>query len=223
MLNNQILAIINSSGLTNLMNLPLEEELKLEMQEKCQVVEVEKNQLLAEKGKYMKVIPLVLDGSIRVYRQDYDLDREILLYYIDAGETCMMSLVASFADMISQVHARTERKSKLLLIPTTKVREWQIQFPKWNSFIIQTFLNRYTELLNAFNEVSFKKIDDRLLSYLRNYNNRNGDGKGIVFITHQELANELGTARVVISRLLKNMENEGLVTLKRGQIELKTN
>ncbi len=206
---------------TSIMKLPLEDELKMEIESQCQIITVEKNQVLAEAGKYMKVIPLVLNGSIRVFRQDNELDREILLYYIDVGETCMMSLVASFADMISQVHARTEKRSELLLIPTTKVRDWQIKYPKWNNFIIQTFLKRYTELLTAFNDLSFKNIDDRLLTFLKNFYKRNGDGKGGIFITHQELANELGTARVVISRLLKSMENEGMLELKRGKIELK--
>jgi CRP/FNR family transcriptional regulator len=88
--------------------LPFESELKAEMEATCQRISVEKNETLAELGKYMKVIPLVLEGSIRFYWQDPDLDREILLYYIDPGETCMMSLVASFKDMQSQVEAITE-------------------------------------------------------------------------------------------------------------------
>jgi len=199
--------------------LPFEDELKTEMDALCQRITVPKNKILAETGKYIKVIPLVLQGSIRVFRQDLDLDREILLYYIDPGETCMMSLVASFKDMQSQVEAITEMDSELLLIPTPKVREWQVQFPKWNSFIINIFLNRYTELLTTLNEVSFRNIDERLANYLKQYHKRQGADK--VTLTHQDLANELGTTRVVISRLLKNMEKEGIVALKRGAIELK--
>jgi len=199
--------------------LPFEDALKTEMESLCQRITVPKNEILAESGKYMKVIPLVLQGSIRVFRQDLDLDREILLYYIDPGETCMMSLVASFKDMQSQVEAITEMDSELLLIPTPKVREWQVQFPKWNSFIINIFLNRYTELLTTLNEVSFRNIDERLVNYLKQYHKRQGAKK--VTLTHQDLANELGTSRVVISRLLKNMEKEGIVALKRGAVELK--
>lgn len=134
--------------MTLLNQLELEEDLINEIQNNCQIISVDEQVVLAESGKYMKVIPLVLDGLIRVFRNDYELDREILLYYIRDGQTCMMSLVASFSNMESQVHAITERKSELLLIPTTKIREWQVKYSRWNQFIINTFLDRYTELLN---------------------------------------------------------------------------
>jgi CRP/FNR family transcriptional regulator len=198
--------------------LPLEQELIDELESKCQVATVGDQVVLAESGKYMKVIPLVLDGSIRAYRNDYELDREILLYYISNGQTCMMSIVASFAQIKSQVHAITQRESELLLIPTDKVREWQIRFPKWNQFIIQTFLNRYTELLDTINDLSFKHIDERLYNYLIQYHHRQGDEN--VKLTHQKLANELGTTRVVVSRILKDLEKKGQVALSRGEIKL---
>ncbi len=200
-------------------DLPFENDLKEEIGANCQSVTVAKNVVLAESGKYMKVIPLVLQGSIRVYRNDDDLDREILLYYISAGQTCMMSLVASFANLQSQVNAHTERESRLLLIPIGKVREWQIKFPQWNRFIIQTFLARYTELLNTINDLSFRNIEERLYNYFIQYHHRQGDEK--VLLTHKKLANELGTTRVVISRLLKNFEKKGVVKLHRGEIVLK--
>lgn len=199
--------------------LDLEKELIEELQNNCQTIVVDEQVVLAESGKYMKMIPLVLDGLIRVYRNDYDRDREILLYYIPEGQTCMMSLVASFAQMKSQVHAITERKSELLLIPTTKVRDWQIKYSKWNQFIINTFLGRYTELLNTINDLSFKHIDERVYNYLVQYRHRYGDNR--VKLTHQKLANELGTTRVVISRILKDLENKGQIKLMRGEIQLK--
>ncbi len=199
-------------------NLLLERDLKSIIYSNCQIIDVDENKVLAEAGKYIKVIPLVLNGSIRVFRIDYNLDREILLYYISSGETCMMSLVASFAHTASKVHAVTVCKSELLLIPTDKVREWQIKFPKWNNFIIQTFLNRYTELLNTLNDLSFKNIDERLYNYLIQYYHRQGKEK--IQLTHQKLANELGTTRVVVSRLLKDFEKKGMVELNRGEIQL---
>lgn len=199
--------------------LGLEEALMEDLEKDCQIISVDEQVVLAESGKYMKVIPLVLDGLIRVFRNDYELDREILLYYIPSGQTCMMSLVASFANTESQVHAITERKSELLLIPTGKVREWQIKYPRWNQFILNTFLNRYTELLNTINDLSFKHIDERLLNYLIQYYHRNGDKR--VKLTHQKLANELGTTRVVVSRILKDLEKKDQIKLMRGEIQLK--
>ncbi len=198
--------------------LDLEKELIEELQNNCQIISVDEQVVLAESGKYMKVIPLVLDGLIRVFRNDYQIDREILLYYIQNGQTCMMSLVASFSNMESQVHAITERKSELLLIPTAKVREWQIKYSKWNQFIINTFLNRYTELLHTINDLSFKHIDERVFNYLIQYHHRQGDNT--VKLTHQKLANELGTTRVVVSRILKDLENKGHIKLMRGEIQL---
>ncbi len=199
-------------------DLTFEEELKSEMAHNCQLINVDKHTVLAEAGKYMKVIPLVLNGSIRVFRTDYEIDREILLYYISEGETCMMSIVASFTNMQSQVHAIAERDCQLVLIPTNKVREWQIKYPAWNSFILTIFLNRYTELLNTINDLSFKNIDERLLNYLVQYHHRQGDSK--VLFTHQKIANELGTTRVVVSRLLKELEKKGVLELYRGRIML---
>jgi CRP/FNR family transcriptional regulator len=199
--------------------LELEEDLIKELQHNCQIISVDEQVVLAETGKFMKVIPLVLDGLIRVFRNDYQVDREILLYYIHDGQTCMMSLVASFANKESQVHAITERKSELLLIPTAMVRDWQIKYSKWNKFIINTFLDRYTELLNTINDLSFKHIDERIYNYLIRYHHLQGDNR--VKLTHQKLANELGTTRVVVSRILKDFENKGHIRLMRGEIQLK--
>jgi len=199
--------------------LELEDDLIKELKKNCQIISVDKQVVLAESGKYMKVIPLVLDGLIRVFRNDYQMDREILLYYIHDGQTCMMSLVASFANKESQVHAITERKSELLLIPTDKVREWQIKYSRWNQFIINTFLDRYTELLNTINDLSFRHIDERVFNYLIQYHHRQGDNR--VKLTHQQLANELGTTRVVVSRILKELEKKGHIKLMRGEIHLK--
>lgn len=202
-----------------LQNLPLEKSLQKEMASVCSVSVFEKNKTIVKKGSYMQVIPLLLQGSIRVFRRDYELDREVLLYYIDPGETCMMSLVACFGDAVSKVNAVTEKKSELLMIPTNKVRIWQQNFDSWNSFVINTFLNRYTELLDVLLELSFKNIDDRIHNYLKEYSERNVSTS--VKRTHQQIANELGTTRVVISRILKDMESRGEVELRRGMVKLK--
>lgn len=201
-------------------NLPLEEELKAEMESQCLVLTYDKDRTIVEPGDHMQAIPLVLKGSIRVFRRDSDMDREILLYYIHSRQTCMMSLVACFGDSISKVYAVTEKKSKLLMIPTAQVRNWQRKYDSWNSFVIHTFLDRYTELLKAFDELSFKNMDVRIQRYLEDYSERNVTKS--VKRTHQEIANELGTTRVVVSRILKHMENAGLVELRRGLIKLKS-
>ena len=193
---------------------PFEKAFMAELNQSAELAPIPKDTILAKQGKYMKVIPLLTKGSIRVFRQDFDLDREILIYYISPGETCMMSLVASFGDMKSRVNAVTETDSEMYMIPIEKVREWQIKYESWNGFIIQTFMNRYTELLDTMNDMSFQSVEVRLNHYLSQYKKRTN--ASALHITHQGLANELGTARVVISRILKKMEQEGQVELKRG-------
>lgn len=204
---------------TAILNLPLEQELIAEMESQCMALTFDKNKTIVEAGSFMRMIPLLLKGSIRVFQRDSDMDREILLYYIEPGQTCMMSLVACFGDSVSKVYAITEKKSKLLLIPTVLVREWQKKYDSWNLFIINTFMRRYTELLRAFDELSFKNINVRIQRYLEDYAERNVTKS--VKRTHQEIANELGTNRVVVSRILKNMEHAGVVELGRGIIKLK--
>jgi len=203
---------------TAVLSLPLEQELLAEMKSQYMVSTFDKNKTIVEAGSFIRMIPLLLKGSIRVFRRDCDMDREILLYYIEPGQTCMMSLVACFGDSVSKVYAVTEKKSELLLIPTDLVREWQKKYDSWNLFIINTFMGRYTELLQAFDELSFKNIDARIHRYLENYAERNVTKS--IKRTHQEIANELGTNRVVVSRILKNMENAGMVELGRGIIRL---
>ena len=112
--------------------------------------------------------------------------------YISPGETCMMSLVASFGTMKSQGNAVTKKDSEMYMIPIEKVRKWQIKFDSWNWFIIQTFMNRYTELLDAMNDLSFQPVEVRLANYLSQYKKRTNSSA--LRITHQGLANELGTA-----------------------------
>lgn len=205
--------------MNRIQNLPLEKKLKAEIESECSIANLDKAQTIVKEGSYMQRIPLLLKGSIRVYRRDYELDREILLYYIEPGETCMMSLVACFGDAVSKVNAVTEKKSEMLMIPTSNVRSWQKDFDSWNSFVINTFLDRYSELLKVLEEITFKNIDQRLQTYLKNYADRNVTKS--VKRTHQDIANELGTTRVVVSRILKDMESMGKIELRRGLIKLK--
>ena len=199
--------------------LPLEEKLLDEIHSSCEVLKVSPDQQIVEAGKYIKMVPLLIEGSIRVFQEDVEADREILLYYVNPGETCMMSLGACFGDKKSEISAVTEEMSSMILIPTSKVREWQRTYPTWNEFIIQTFRRRYTDLLSAFNDVSFKRIEERLMEYLTNYQDRKNTN--VIPLSHQKIANELGTTRVVISRLLKKFENDDLLELHRKAIVLK--
>lgn len=184
--------------------------------ETSELLHFEKGDSVVREGQYIKVLPIVLKGNVRVFQAKED--REILLYYVMPQQTCMMSLSASFFNHTSPSQAVAVEKTSILAIPADKVRDWQKEFPSWNDFVIRTFRNRYDELLETFESVAFDHIHERVWDYLQK--RLEGEMSRFVVISHQQLAYELGTTRVVISRILKQYEEEGKLTLHRGQIEM---
>lgn len=193
-------------------------ELERELTENFETVQIKKNTVLVNEGDFMKKIPFVEKGLIKVYKEDVDLDRELLLYYVESGETCMMSLIASLKESRSQVNAKTEIDSDILLIPTEKIKAWQLKYPEWNQFILETFMERYFELMDTIKEITFDNIETRILKLLTT-NSENLRSRHID-ITHKQIAQILGTTRVVVSRILKKLETQGDIKLLRGAIEL---
>ena len=166
---------------------------------------------------YIKVIPIVLSGSIKVMETDEET-QEILLYYIRPGESCIMSFLAGIRNETSKVKAVIEEDAEVLLVPVEKASVWTRQFPEWADYIFSLYQKRFEELLEVVNAVAFRKLDARLLHLLKQ--------KSTLFksdtipVTHQQLADELATQREVVSRLLKQMENDGIVSLSRNKITL---
>ncbi|MEI8048488.1 MAG: Crp/Fnr family transcriptional regulator [Bacteroidota bacterium] len=173
--------------------------------------------VILNENVYIKSIPIVTSGSVRVMRTDEE-GREILLYYIKAGESCVMSFLGGLHHDTSKVKAIAEEETQILFIPVDKVGLLIKEFPEWLDYIFRLYHERFEELLDAVNAIAFKKLDERLFSFIKkkcelmNNNTLN--------VTHEQLANELGTARVVVSRLLKQMEDVGLVKLGRNKISL---
>ena len=191
----------------------LEEELRINSQLKTLPAET----VLMQSNSYIRSIPVVLSGSMRVMRQDED-GREISLYYIKPGESCIMSFLAGIHEDTSKVHLVVEEDAEALMLPVTKASEWIKLYPEWADFIFKLYHLRFEELLTVINEVAFQKLDDRIFELLKK--------KAAVFqskefqVTHQQLAEELGTTREVISRLLKQMEKKQLIALSRNKITL---
>ena len=177
----------------------------------------EREEVILQEDSYIKAIPIVTSGSIKVLRSDDD-GKEILLYYIKTGESCIMSFLGGMHGDTSKVRAIAEEDSEILFVPQEKVSLLIKEYPEWLDYIFRLYHKRFEELLNVVNEVAFKKMDERLLHFLQN-KSKLTNTKSIT-ITHEQLANELGTARVVVSRLLKQMETEGLVELHRNMIIL---
>jgi CRP/FNR family transcriptional regulator, anaerobic regulatory protein len=173
---------------------------------------------ILNENAYIKAIPIVTRGNIRVMRTDED-GREILLYYIKAGESCIMSFLGGMHQDTSKVRAVAEEETEILFIPIDKVNLLIKEFPEWLDYIFRLYHKRFEELLDVVNAIAFKKLDERLHNFLQKKSELNNNNKTLN-VTHEQLANELGSARAVISRLLKQMEDEGLVKLGRNKITL---
>jgi CRP/FNR family transcriptional regulator len=172
---------------------------------------------ILNENAYIRSIPIVTKGSIKVIRTDED-GREILLYYIKAGESCIMSFLGGLHDETSKVKAEVEEDAEILFLPIDKVSLFIKEHPQWLDYIFRLYHKRFEELLEIVNAIAFKKVDERLLTLLKKKEELT-KSKTII-ITHEQLANELGTARVVVSRLLKQLEDSGNVKLGRNKIIL---
>lgn len=175
--------------------------------EQGQVKTFPKDVELIRLGQYIKLIPVVLDGLVKVFTSYKD--RELLLYYIKPQESCIMSFSASLQNTPSEIFAKTEAETTILLLPTDHVKQWTSQYPDMNQFFFNQYKLRYSELLDTVNHLLFDKMDRRLLNYLKEkvaFTQTNP-----ISISHRQIANELGTAREVISRVMKKLEQESLV------------
>jgi CRP/FNR family transcriptional regulator len=195
-----------------------EPKLQEEILAHCELRTFQKGDVIVSEGQFVKILPIVMSGGLRVY-QTKD-DREVLLYYVETSQTCMMSLSACFFDNKSPSQAVATEKTEVLAVPTRFVAKWQREYSSWNDYVIRTFRNRYDELLNTFDSIAFDHIDTRVLKYLRDRTSKQDTKSKGVKISHQELGRELGTTRVVISRILKQLEIDKVVELQRGFIKI---
>jgi len=208
--------MISHSDLLNKLNFFTEPGLKDELLKHGQIESFNKGDIIVRDGQYVKFLPIVLKGSIRVFQQSED--REILLYYVRPDETCTMSLAAAYFNNKSTSHGVVTEPTDVLIFPASMIEQWQLKYPSWNRYIMQMFRTRYDQLINSFQGVAFENIDTRVMEYLKAAA-RKENGKS-VNLSHQQLADELGTTRVVISRILKDYERNNKIKLYRGRIEL---
>ncbi|WP_294332931.1 Crp/Fnr family transcriptional regulator [Chryseobacterium sp. sg2396] len=173
--------------------------------------------IILDENSSIRSIPIVMKGMMKVMRTEED-GREILLYYIKAGESCIMSFLGGMHNEKSIVKAEVEEDTEILFLPVDKVSLFIKEYPEWLDYIFRLYHKRFEELLDIINAIAFKKVDERLLNLLHKKSeilNAN-----TLIITHEQLANELGTARVVVSRLLKQLEDSGKLKLGRNKIIL---
>ena len=194
-----------------------EKELLVEILATGTYKKVDEGSELIDIGSEIKYMPLVINGAIKILREDENGD-ELALYFIEQGDTCAMTITCCFGSAKSKIRAIAERDSELLMIPVQKIAEWMSKYKTWQSFILQSYHERMQELLEAIDTIAFLNMDERLLKYLKDKAivNRNE----IIQVTHKEIANDLHTSRVVISRLLKVLEKKEIIKLYRNQIHI---
>jgi CRP/FNR family transcriptional regulator len=173
--------------------------------------------VILRENAYIRSIPLVMKGMIRVMRSNDD-GREILLYYIRAGESCIMSFLGGLHHDTSKVSAIAEEETDILFVPVEKITQLMKDDPAWTDYFFRLYHKRFEELLEAVNAIAFKKLDERLLDFIEKKSELTATKQ--LSITHEQIATELGTSRVVISRLLKQLEDDGVLKLERNRITL---
>lgn len=173
--------------------------------------------VLMNEDDYIQAIPIVLNGSIKVMRTDDD-GKEILLYYIKPGESCVMSFLGATCNERSKIKAIVDEPAEILMLPISKAVELIRSVPEWIEFIFQLYNRRFEELLDVINAIAFQKVDERLWELLKKKSEMNKTRE--LAVTHQQVADELGTAREVVSRLLKQLEKSKKITLSRNKITI---
>ena len=173
--------------------------------------------MLMDIGQQIKSMPLLLSGAIKVLREDENGD-ELILYFIEQGDTCAMTITCCMGTTKSEIRAVAETDTELIMIPVEKMSEWMSKYKSWQNFILQSYHERMMEMLETIDNIAFLKMDKRLLKYLKDKAKVNRNE--IVNTTHQDIANDLHTSRVVISRLLKALENDEKIELQRNYIKI---
>jgi CRP/FNR family transcriptional regulator, anaerobic regulatory protein len=194
-----------------------EQRLKEEIEKNGVLRKFEPGEELMKPGTYVRSIPIVITGSLKILRQD-EKGNEAFLYFLTNGDTCALSLTCCTANKPSAVRAVVEEPTELVMIPVEKMDIWMNYFPSWKNFVFQTYQKRFDDLMDAVDSLAFKKLDERLWRLLKK--KAGLQEKRYVYSTHQELADELSTSREVITRLLKKLESMGKIKTHRNRIEL---
>ena len=204
MVNNQF--ILNKFGF-------LGSDFSIELQKHAIVTNVKAKTEIIREGQKNKFVPFLIKGSIRVF--SLNDGRELIYYYIRPNDSCLMTFSSIFSDYISRIYAIAEEDSEVLLIPVSVVHEWLIKFPQINRLFYGEYEKRFVDVMNMVNDAVFHKLDKRVLNYIRQQISITGNNP--IKLTHKEIANNLGTSREVVSRVLKKVENEGeIIQTKEG-------
>ncbi|MDX1684589.1 MAG: Crp/Fnr family transcriptional regulator [Saprospiraceae bacterium] len=198
-----------------------ERGLQEEIAEVGQIMHFSEGEVIMDFNSYVKIVPLIIEGSIKVTREDDQEGREMILYFLNAGETCSMSFTCCMMNKRSEIRTEALEDTTIIGIPVKYVDKWMTQYQSWKNFVMLTYDKKMAELVRVLDNVVFTSLDDRLLKYLED--RAESSKSNTIKSTHQEIATDLNASREAISRLLKKMENTGMVKLRRNEIEILTN
>lgn len=187
-----------------------------EFSKNASVKEIPSGTEIMREGQHVKMIPFVVEGRVKVFSRHED--RELLLYYIRPRESCIMSFIAGLKDQPSKIFAATEEKSTLVLVPSHFLEKWMRDFPRFNMMFYDLYNVRYADLLDTIHHLVFEKLDQRILDYLKK--KLSVTGAASLDIRHREIANEMGTSREVVTRILGKLEKENKISQQEGKIKL---
>ena len=194
-----------------------EDKLIEEIVETSLLRDFKEGDILIDFGDSIRKMPLLISGAIKILREDFD-EGELLLYFIEKGDTCAMTMACCLGETKSEIRAVAETKGQLIMIPVSKMEEWLGKYRSWRNYVFNSYNNRLKEMLSAIDNLAFMNMDERLLNYLNDKSKVVKSNE--IHSTHQEIAYDLHTSRVVVSRLLKALENKGKISLKRSSIVL---
>ena len=197
-----------------------EPDLVHEMLAYGEVMHFSEGDVIMDYGKFIRMMPIIVSGTVKVLRMDEN-GKEILLYYLSSNESCSMAYSCCVEAKKSEVKAIAEDDVELMAIPHEKLDEWLCKYPKWKNYIMRSFNERFLELLKSVESIAFHKLDERLEAYLRE--KKRLSGSDLVKASHNSIAEDLATNRVVVSRLLKQLENDGKLLLYRNEIKILNN
>lgn len=194
-----------------------EPELIAELEEKGKYIKLSAGEAIMDVGQTIRTMPIILSGTIRVSRID-DEGKELLLYYVNPNESCAMSFTCCMQHRPSEIKAEADDDVEIIALPVAVMDEWLMKYSTWKNFVMKTIQDRFNELLKAIDQIAFQKLDERLVHYLKEKSKVTGSN--VINLSHEQIANDLATSRVVVSRLLKKLENDKKLLLYRNQIKL---
>jgi len=194
-----------------------EPELIKEIEEKSKIVSIKAGETILDIGQTVRTMPIILSGSIKVTRTSEE-GHELLLYYVNPAESCAMTFTCCMQQYPSEIKVTAEEDVTMLALPVAVMDEWIVKYPTWKSFVMKTIRNRFNEMIKAIDQIAFQKLDERLVNYLKEKSKISGSS--LINLSHEQIAAELATSRVVVSRLLKKLELDKKILLYRNQIKL---